>query len=106
MFIKHRRRSRAEQGGKAAVSVQKTPLAGKNFFVSVNEASVARGFICNKGGLSVAEDLSVAMGFICGDGIYLWRGDLSPLACAAGPFIKSGAASRPAGINPLATNAA
>jgi hypothetical protein len=45
LFIKHRRRSRAEQGGKAAVSVQKTPFAGKNIFVSVNEASVARGFI-------------------------------------------------------------
>jgi hypothetical protein len=28
LFIKHRRRSRAEQGGKAAVSVQKTPFAG------------------------------------------------------------------------------
>jgi len=27
LFIKHRRRSRAEQGGKAAVSVQKTPFA-------------------------------------------------------------------------------
>jgi hypothetical protein len=45
LFIKHRRRSRAEQGGKAAVSVQKTPFAGKNIFVSVNEAFVARGFI-------------------------------------------------------------
>jgi hypothetical protein len=42
LFIKHRRRSRAEQGGKAAVSVQKTPFAGKNFFVSVNEASLYR----------------------------------------------------------------
>ncbi|WP_353188409.1 hypothetical protein [Pseudomonas sp.] len=86
MFIKHRRRSRAEQGGKAAVSVQKTPFAGKNIFVSVNEASVARGFICNKGDYLWQRiylwrwDLSVVMGFICGDGIYLWRGDLSPLA--------------------------
>jgi hypothetical protein len=86
LFIKHRRRSRAEQGGKAAVSVQKTPFAGKNIFVSVNEAPVARGFICNKGWYLWQRiylgrwDLSVARGFICGDGIYLWRGDLSPLA--------------------------
>ncbi|MFJ4496100.1 hypothetical protein [Pseudomonas atacamensis] len=69
MFIKHRRRSRAEQGGKAAVSVQKTPFAGKNFFVSVNEASVAKGFICNKG-IYLWQRISVVMGFICGEGIY------------------------------------
>ncbi|MBJ7373969.1 MULTISPECIES: hypothetical protein [Pseudomonas] len=65
LFIKHRRRSRAEQGGKAAVSVQKTPFAGKNIFVSVNEASVAKGFICNKGGY-------LWQRIFCGDGIYLW----------------------------------
>ncbi|MBH3444735.1 hypothetical protein I5L59_14215 [Pseudomonas moraviensis] len=86
MFIKHRRRSRAEQGGKAAVSVQKTPFAGKNIFVSVNEASVARGFICNKGGLSVAEDLSVAMGFICGEGIYPRWPAQQALSLKAGPL--------------------
>ncbi|CAN1603338.1 protein of unknown function [Pseudomonas mediterranea] len=30
-------------------------------------------------------DSSVASGFICDEGIYLWRGDLSPLGCEAAP---------------------
>ncbi|NWL22423.1 hypothetical protein DM828_24380 [Pseudomonas umsongensis] len=38
----------------------------------------------------------MARGFIYGQGIYLWRGDLSPLDCAAVPFF-SRAASRPSG---------
>ncbi|CAN1600285.1 protein of unknown function [Pseudomonas mediterranea] len=34
--------------------------------------------------------------------IYLWRGDLSPLGCAA--TAKEGLLRSPAGINPLATD--
>jgi hypothetical protein len=52
---------------------------------------------------------------ICGEGIYLWRGDLSPLGCEAAPNANNavvqayrvavgGLLRSPAGINPLATS--